>query len=86
MQLVETSAALTEVAASLTSTRRVYLDTEFESTRQGTRLCLVQLTAGEEVFVIDALRLPDLTDLRDVLGREPAESASILEPVGTLVS
>jgi ribonuclease D len=73
MQLVETTKALDETVAVLADAPRIYLDTEFESSRQGTRLCLVQLSAGEDVHVIDALRVRDLTPLRPVLGRGNCE-------------
>jgi len=73
MHLVETTKALDETVASLAGASRIFLDTEFESSRQGTQLCLVQLSAGEEAYVIDALRVRDLTPLRGVLGRDDCE-------------
>jgi ribonuclease D len=44
-----------------------YLDTEFESSKQGKRLSLIQVSRGEQVYVIDALRLESLRDLGAVL-------------------
>jgi ribonuclease D len=44
-----------------------YLDTEFESSKQGKRLSLIQVSRGDEVYVIDALRLESLRDLGAVL-------------------
>ena len=73
MQIVETTSALHAMVDHFRAAPHIYLDTEFESTRQGTQLCVVQLSAGTEVFVVDALRLPDLTVLSRTLGREDCE-------------
>jgi len=48
----------------------LFLDTEFESGRQGVRLCLLQVSAGGAVFLFDALRLRTLSPLASVLARE----------------
>jgi ribonuclease D len=39
-----------------------YLDTEFESSKRGKRLSLIQVSRGAEVYVIDALQLDSLQD------------------------
>jgi ribonuclease D len=44
-----------------------YLDTEFESSKRGKRLSLIQVSRGDEVYLIDALRLESLQDLGAVL-------------------
>jgi ribonuclease D len=44
-----------------------YVDTEFESSKHGKRLSLVQVSRGEEIYLIDALRLESLQDLGAVL-------------------
>ncbi len=64
MRFVDTPAALEEAAQALTGAKRLYIDTEFESNRQGTRLCLLQVSAGEDIFLIDTLRLGALEPLR----------------------
>ncbi len=73
MHLVETTGGLDRMIEALADAPRIFLDTEFESSRQGTRLCLVQLSRGDEVYVVDALRVRDLKPLRPVLGRADCE-------------
>ncbi len=73
MQLVETRAALAAMEPRLARAERFHVDTEFESTRRGAELCLVQIATGEEVFLVDALRLPDLSPLASTLG-DPART------------
>jgi ribonuclease D len=41
----------------------LFLDTEFESNRSGTELCLLQISTGTEIFLVDAITLRDLTPL-----------------------
>ena len=48
-------------------TPRLYLATEFESNRSGTKLCLLQISAGTESFLVDPLRLKSLDPLGDLL-------------------
>jgi ribonuclease D len=40
-----------------------YIDTEFDSSRQGKTLSLIQISCGGEIFVVDALGLPSLAPL-----------------------
>ncbi|MBN2194510.1 MAG: HRDC domain-containing protein [Polyangiaceae bacterium] len=68
MQLIETRGALTAMAERLATAERCYIDTEFESTRGGAELCLVQIGTGTEVFIVDTLRLRDLSPLAAALG------------------
>jgi ribonuclease D len=68
MKLVDDVRGLTLACGALRGSDVFYLDTEFDSGREGTRLCLIQIGAGEEVFVVDALRLNDLTPLGALLG------------------
>lgn len=71
-RLVDSTAGLNRAVGELSeqlaeSDRpRLYLDTEFESNRQGTKLCLLQVTAGSAIYLIDALRIADLTALSPV--------------------
>lgn len=57
--LVDDQRALDLCAArlgeELDASEHLYLDTEFESRSSGTRLCLLQLSAGERVYLVDAL-------------------------------
>jgi ribonuclease D len=46
---------------------RYYIDTEFESSKRGKQLSLIQLSHGEEVYVIDVLTLPSIADLGSVI-------------------
>jgi ribonuclease D len=52
---------------------RYYIDTEFESSKRGKVLSLIQISRGEEVFVVDALELPSLGELGTVLFRPGCE-------------
>ena len=56
-----------------TKNRRLFIDTEFESNRSGTRLCLLQLTAGKTIYLVDPFSLKRLGPLSDVLGNEKNE-------------
>ncbi|MCK6537243.1 MAG: HRDC domain-containing protein [Polyangiaceae bacterium] len=71
MHLIQSESELAEVAASLADATTLYLDTEFDSTRDGKTLCLVQISKGERVHLIDPLRLSSLDVLRPVLA-DPA--------------
>src|SRR5688572_23133926 len=69
MQLIETDAALAALSRSLSEARYLFLDTEFDSSRAGKTLSLIQVSAGEEIFVVDALRLDRLEPLARVMTR-----------------
>jgi ribonuclease D len=73
MQLVDTQRALADVASAFTGASTFYIDTEFESRRDGTDLCLVQVSDGRSLFLIDALRLASFDVLRPVLGDSSSE-------------
>ncbi len=70
MKWIETEAELTAAATELAGAGEFFIDTEFESNRRGTTLCLLQLVATDETYLIDALALPDLRQLAPVIGRE----------------
>lgn len=78
-RLVDTSAQLDDALDALEDdlekqeTQRLYLDTEFESNRSGTSLCLLQISAGGETFLVDPLRLRNLDGLSDLLGDSSIE-------------
>jgi len=67
-QLAADLAAQTQNAAP-----RLYLDTEFDSNRTGTRLCLLQISAGAQIFVVDPLALKRVEPLAEVLGAADVE-------------
>lgn len=73
MQLIDEPGGLQRVAQTLRGSSRLYLDTEFESNRSGTRICLLQLSGGGEIFLVDSLRLRSLEPLRDVLAAPETE-------------
>lgn len=74
MKFIDEAAGLEAAAEDLAGNDRVFVDTEFESNRKGTTLCLIQIcAAGGEVYLIDALALDDLKPLRKVLGRKRVE-------------
>jgi ribonuclease D len=67
VHLVDTERELSEVAASLAEARTFYLDTEFDSTRDGKTLCLLQISGGGRAFLVDTLRLSALGPLAALL-------------------
>lgn len=68
MQLVDDARGLTLACSALSRGDVLYLDTEFDSGRDGTRLCLLQVGVGDEVFLLDTLTLGDLSPLARLLG------------------
>lgn len=62
--LVETRESVMAMARALEGSERLYLDTEFESNRSGTTICLLQATDGKTVFLVDPLKAKDLSPLR----------------------
>ncbi len=72
-RLIETPATLDDALDALEDdlekqpVQRLYLDTEFESNRSGTKLCLLQISAGGDTFLLDPLRLRNLDGLADLL-------------------
>ncbi|MFZ5895653.1 MAG: ribonuclease D [Myxococcota bacterium] len=69
MQLVADLQALERACRALGEHDVYYLDTEFDSGREGTLLCLIQVSGGDQVFLIDALAISDLRLLGGLLGR-----------------
>jgi ribonuclease D len=70
LRFVDRPDALEAACSELMGASRFYLDTEFESSREGTRLSLIQVSRGEDVFVIDALALRELEALGVVLAED----------------
>lgn len=67
MQWVDTHRVLEDAAKSLAPAKALYIDTEFESRRDGTELCLLQIGDGKSLFLVDALRLTSFAPLHPVL-------------------
>ncbi|HEY0468583.1 MAG TPA: ribonuclease D, partial [Polyangiaceae bacterium] len=66
MKLIATASDLAALNQSLRGSEVLFLDTEFESNRSGTELCLLQISDGRQVFLVDAIVLRDLRPLADV--------------------
>jgi ribonuclease D len=67
--LVDSQEGLERAASALASCPRLYLDTEFESGRGSTRLCLLQISSGTDTFLVDTLKLGRLDQLTEALAR-----------------
>jgi ribonuclease D len=63
MRLVDTPEELARASEALAHRKTFFIDTEFESNREGKTLSLLQVSAGEEIFLVDALRLKNLRAL-----------------------
>ncbi len=70
---VDTQQGLEQASQALFSCPRLYLDTEFESGRGSTRLCLLQISSGTEIFLVDTLKLGQLEVLGKALARPEVE-------------
>jgi ribonuclease D len=70
---VDSQAGLEQAALALSACPRLYLDTEFDSGRGPTRLCLLQISSGTEIFLIDTLKLSELGVLARALARPEVE-------------
>ena len=77
MRLIDTETQLPSVAAELAGARHLYLDTEFDSSKAGKKLSLVQVSkdGGEQanIYLIDALKIRDLSPLREPFANAAAE-------------
>jgi ribonuclease D len=67
--------AITSLRESLQKhgSKRLYLDTEFESNRSGTTMCLLQVSAGDESFLVDPLTQRDISSLGPLLSDNDIE-------------
>ncbi len=63
MKLIASAAELPGLNDVLRDAQTLFLDTEFESNRSGTELCLLQISTGKEIFLVDAIAIRDLTPL-----------------------
>lgn len=73
MRWIDNDAELDAVFEDLRSASTFYIDTEFESTKQRTRLSVVQVSRGGEAYLFDALKLTRLRELGQVLVRDGVE-------------
>jgi ribonuclease D len=67
VRLLATPEELAAGLRELEGAARYYVDTEFESSKRGKQLSLIQLSRGEEVYVVDVLALPSIADLGSVI-------------------
>jgi ribonuclease D len=66
---VDSQEGLERAASALSSCPRLYLDTEFESGRGATRLCLLQISSGTQIFLVDTLKLGPMVVLGGAVAR-----------------
>ena len=67
MRVLATPEALAAGIRELEGAPRFYIDTEFESSKRGKQLSLIQISRGDEVYIVDAVTLDSLADLAAVL-------------------
>jgi ribonuclease D len=70
---IDTPALLRRAADALHDAPKLYVDTEFDSSRRGMTLSVVQVSRGADVFLIDALRLEETELFHAALGAGNAE-------------
>ena len=63
MKLIATASDLAALSQTLRGAEILFLDTEFESNRSGIELCLLQVSDGRQIFLVDAIALRDLRPL-----------------------
>ncbi|MGH7748157.1 MAG: ribonuclease D, partial [Candidatus Dormibacteria bacterium] len=69
--IVDDGPSLAALCTRLETAPRIALDTEFHNEKTyAARLMVVQLAAGDDVFIIDPLRIGDLAPLADLLARK----------------
>ena len=69
MKLIASASELPELSRALSEVPTLFLDTEFESNRSGTELCLLQVSTGSQIFLVDAIALRDLTPLAEAFSK-----------------
>ncbi|HEY4106000.1 MAG TPA: hypothetical protein VGM44_18995 [Polyangiaceae bacterium] len=69
MKWIASAAELSALNEALLDASTLYLDTEFESNRSGTELCVLQISNGREIFLVDAITLRDLKPLAPAFER-----------------
>lgn len=64
---VDSTKKLEQAAAELAGAPCLYIDTEFEQRGPSLQFCLLQISNGKEIFLIDMLELSAMDSLRSVL-------------------
>lgn len=67
MELVDTQAGFERSLMLLEGAPRYFIDTEFASSRESCQLCLLQISNGSQVFLIDPIKVRNLKPLGDLL-------------------
>ena len=65
MKLIASASELPELNQALRGVPTLYLDTEFESNRSGIELCLLQISTGTDIYLVDAIAIRDLRPLAE---------------------
>jgi ribonuclease D len=65
VKLIASAGDLPELNQALRNAETLFLDTEFESNRSGIELCLLQVSTGSQIFLIDAIALRDLRPIAE---------------------
>jgi ribonuclease D len=65
VKLIASASELSGLSQTLRGAPTLFLDTEFESNRSGIELCLLQVSTGSEIFLIDAIAVRDLRPLAE---------------------
>ncbi len=72
--LVDQSHSLADVGRALEGAPRLFIDTEFESNREGTRMCLLQVRRDDgPTYLIDPLKIGPLDALRAAFSGKDTE-------------
>ena len=69
MRWIDEDQDLDVVLQDLAEADTYYIDTEFESTRRQTRLSVIQVSRGTELYLLDALKLTRMRELGEVMVR-----------------
>ena len=70
MRWIDKDEQMDEVLQDLKQASTFFIDTEFESTRKRTRLSVIQVSRGEELYLLDALALSRLRELGEIMVRD----------------
>jgi ribonuclease D len=73
MKLISTAEELALVVEALRDATVFFIDTEFDASRKQTTLSVIQVSRGQDIYLLDALALPDLNALGDVMVRDDVE-------------
>lgn len=73
MHFIDRDEDLSKVLDALRGAPAYYIDTEFEATRRQTTLSILQISAGQDIYLLDALNLKNMPELGDVLVRDEVE-------------